>query len=475
MAETDLPEDVMVNILCWLPVKSLIRFTSVSKRWCFIILSDPKFAASQFKAARQQKTLGRRLIFSTDAPQLESVDLDDTPPYGRKLSFPFEQTEDIDFKLLGSCNGLVFVAVDDTNFYIWNPSTGVSMQFPEPGFYDAKGLQCYGVGYVSATDDYKVFAAAYHMEEEEDVMKMFSLRTNVWKAIQHPGQEAGSTATLLNLTLHWVSWKVILAFDLAQEEFTTMRVPVNAQPDYDVDIFPDLIGVSKGCLCISVHARRVGGSVDFWVMREYGVYDSWTSYTYTPADGLGLYLRFLVFETCTVAVKKGGSHTRLLLVKIDQEQETELGMYMHQGYWHYGFDMIPHEDSLLWITDVAVQEQRSVSATATGSTVGDSSPLDDGLLPKEGLDHEDKFESLGLQIQQTEFHLEDDIMEVPSTVEHQYIPSFIRGSPQPKMNQMDGTVSENLPSLRNGCDEDVCFSLQLDNNEAKRRRSDTSI
>ncbi|KAL6196754.1 hypothetical protein ACLB2K_032368 [Fragaria x ananassa] len=120
----------MVNILCWLPVKSLIRFTSVSKRWRFIILSDPKFAASQFKAAHQQKTLGRRLIFSTDAPHLESVNLDDTPPYGRKLNFPFEQTEETDVKLLGSCNGLVFVAVDDTNFYIWNPSTGVSMQFP---------------------------------------------------------------------------------------------------------------------------------------------------------------------------------------------------------------------------------------------------------------------------------------------------------------------------------------------------------
>ncbi|KAL6202870.1 hypothetical protein ACLB2K_026574 [Fragaria x ananassa] len=39
MAVTDLPEDVMVNFLTWLPVKSLIRFTSVSKQWRFIILS----------------------------------------------------------------------------------------------------------------------------------------------------------------------------------------------------------------------------------------------------------------------------------------------------------------------------------------------------------------------------------------------------------------------------------------------------
>ncbi|KAM1032224.1 hypothetical protein ACFX13_036687 [Malus domestica] len=137
---------------------------------------------------------------------------------------------------------------------------------------------------------------------------------------------------------------------------------------------------------------------------------------------------------------------------------------------------------------VAVQEQRTASATAIGSTVGDSSPPD-AMLRKET--SEEKFESLGLQIQhlplevepsspprnpslaETEFHLEDGIKAVPS-VEHQFIPSFIRGSPLHKKNQIDRTVSENLSSLRNGCDEDICFSLQLGDNEAKRRRSDAS-
>lgn len=133
---------------------------------------------------------------------------------------------------------------------------------------------------------------------------------------------------------------------------------------------------------------------------------------------------------------------------------------------------------------VAVQEQRTASATAIGSTVGDSSPPD-GMLPR---GPEEKFESLGLQIQhipleaepssslslvETEFHLEDGMKAVPS-VEHQFIPSFLGGSPLHKKNQMGRTVSENLSSLRNGCDEDICFSLQLGDNEAKRRRSGAS-
>ncbi|KAF3956305.1 hypothetical protein CMV_018559 [Castanea mollissima] len=136
----------------------------------------------------------------------------------------------------------------------------------------------------------------------------------------------------------------------------------------------------------------------------------------------------------------------------------------------------------------AVQEQRAMSATAIGSTVGDSSTLD-GMLPKDK--PEDKFEALGLQIQhlpleverssptmnpsllETEFHLEDGIKVAPS-VEHQFIPSFTRQSPLHQNIIQVRAISENLSSLRNGCDEDICVSLHLGDNEAKRRRSDAS-
>ncbi|KAH7528163.1 hypothetical protein FEM48_Zijuj05G0042600 [Ziziphus jujuba var. spinosa] len=144
-------------------------------------------------------------------------------------------------------------------------------------------------------------------------------------------------------------------------------------------------------------------------------------------------------------------------------------------------DLITTEEGL------RVQEQRAASATAIGSTVGDSSPPD-GIHPKEKTE---KFEPMGLQIQhiplevqpgspaanplsmETEFHLEDGIKVAPS-VEHQFIPSFPRRSPLHQTNMKERLVSENLSSLRNGCDEDICVSLQLGDNEAKRRRSDAS-
>ncbi|KAL6196753.1 hypothetical protein ACLB2K_032367 [Fragaria x ananassa] len=207
----------------------------------------------------------------------------------------------------------------------------------------------YGAGYSSATDDYKVFAASCDVDgdEEPEPMKMFSLKAHVWKAIQHPGHQSSVMGVLLNEALHWVSGNEIFAFDLAQEEFIrTMRLPHNVQTPqrhYSVHRFPYL-GICEGCLALCMSSSGEY-SVNFWVMRQYGVYDSWTKF-YSPADHLGLYLRFLVTERCTIAVKDGGSATRLLLVKIDPDQETELDMYMD-----YGFDMIPHEESLLWISD----------------------------------------------------------------------------------------------------------------------------
>ncbi|XP_004306577.1 PREDICTED: F-box protein CPR30-like isoform X1 [Fragaria vesca subsp. vesca] len=372
MAETDLlPEEVMLSILCLLPVKFLIRFTSVSKRWRFIILSDPQLATSQLNRARQLKALGPRLIFLTNAPQLESLDLADTASFGhpssvRKLSLPFERHARRDVTILGSCNGLVCVAFDASYFYIWNPATRFFMELPEPGFPDVcQQLTFHGVGYLSATDDYRVFATSYgaypdeygYSYEEAEEMKMFSSRSRVWKAIRHPaGHDTRSSnqGTLLNERLHWFSWwrmmdPLILAFDLATEEFTTMRLPEQFKPEelpngiiFIVDFC--CLGITDGCLCACDYLRA--DSVDFWVMREYGVDDSWTKLFNFSSDGPGRCGDWLIMESCTVAVKS----PYWSLVKIDHKQEEEVGMYMLQGN-KCCLSMTPYQETLLRIND----------------------------------------------------------------------------------------------------------------------------
>ncbi|XP_024190186.1 putative F-box protein At3g16210 [Rosa chinensis] len=187
MAEATLPKEMIVLILSWLPVKLLLQFTSVSKRFHFIILSDPKFAESQFQAAREHKTLTCRLLCSTTTPRLESLDLE-TPSFGdrssvRKLKLPLRPPAN-DVMPLGSCNGIVFLAIDEQIYYMWSPSTGFFKKSPDPGFSpNNKAIIVHGVGYLPATDDYIVFVGSTDFVDDKNEGVIFSCRDHAWKTL----------------------------------------------------------------------------------------------------------------------------------------------------------------------------------------------------------------------------------------------------------------------------------------------------
>ncbi|XP_050369191.1 LOW QUALITY PROTEIN: putative F-box protein At5g62060 [Argentina anserina] len=185
---TYLPEDVIVKILeRLLPIKSLIRFTCVLKRWKFFILSDPQFAKSHFQIASQQQTLSYRLlIFSPFSKSgFESLDFNTPSSSSRELICPFRLTK-----------------------------TVVNIYFS-------------GFGYVSAIDDYKVLI----VRNNDHRAGVFSLRANTWKIIEcfspsglHLDENDG---VLLHEALHWFDFEKldIVAFDLAKEEFRRMSMP----------------------------------------------------------------------------------------------------------------------------------------------------------------------------------------------------------------------------------------------------------
>ncbi|KAL6126319.1 hypothetical protein ACLB2K_074370 [Fragaria x ananassa] len=106
----ELPQEIKQQILKRLPVKSLMRFTCVSKWWGSII-ADPKFTLSHYILASLQKTLSRRLLLWNNS-DFESLDLDTSSV--RKLTFPYKQPG-WEVQLLGSCNGLVFLGTTPGN------------------------------------------------------------------------------------------------------------------------------------------------------------------------------------------------------------------------------------------------------------------------------------------------------------------------------------------------------------------------
>ncbi|XP_042988349.1 F-box/kelch-repeat protein At3g06240-like [Carya illinoinensis] len=212
MSRKFLPEEVVVEILLRLPVKSLVRFRCVSKRWLSLI-SDPRLAKSQFKRAADHI---QRLLFPTPFG-LGSLEVD--APFGdgsalRELFVPFKQP-DLRLNLLGSCDGLVFAShYDHKDFYIWNPSTGEHRKLPDPGISPHPDNEyMYGFGYDSSIDDYKVIVIAF----------------------LPPRPCPGYVGALCGGAVHWLGGVfrpgpnlAILAFDLAEEKFRQVPMPPNA-------------------------------------------------------------------------------------------------------------------------------------------------------------------------------------------------------------------------------------------------------
>ncbi|KAB2600450.1 F-box protein [Pyrus ussuriensis x Pyrus communis] len=80
--------------------------------------------------------------------------------------------------LLGSCNGLVCLAIGDSDDYagiiLWNPSTGDTTLF-------------YGLGYDSYNEDYKVILGSRDTTETnpfQTATNVFTLKTNSWTTYQ---------------------------------------------------------------------------------------------------------------------------------------------------------------------------------------------------------------------------------------------------------------------------------------------------
>ncbi|XP_050368935.1 F-box/kelch-repeat protein At3g06240-like [Argentina anserina] len=196
---------------------------------------------------------------------------------------------------MGYCDGLVCVKAycnDDSLIFLWNPSTRDSRKLPyTPGVLRNHHFSCYGFGYDYNSDDYKVLIVVPPLDCYRDSScksMMYTLKTDTWRRIQDfPsdtrclvwGHNPDRSATLVNGALHWMVkqtcnylW-VIISLNLTTETYIEV-----AKPDYyGVDQSSGIgIGVSnRDCLCLLVY-NRAGGNYEFWVMKEYGVRESWT-------------------------------------------------------------------------------------------------------------------------------------------------------------------------------------------------------
>ncbi|KAL6123503.1 hypothetical protein ACLB2K_076025 [Fragaria x ananassa] len=262
-----LDNDVIVSILSKLPVKSLLRFRCVCKSWRALI-SDPSFARMHMSSKSSKLLLG--------TSPLRSVDYE---PLFKHIGGHVERTRELDYpvmiptsssKFFGSFNGLICLSLDYDNIILWNSCTGDSKLLPKPAtfFHNNNESSFYGFGYDSTTKDYKVVGGSSNHNTVE--------------------------GCLLNEALHWVHVDLgsngsdsitglqIVSFDLAEETLQVM-VPFPHPLPVNQYYIPG-IGTMANCLTLYTISRHNGVSI--WVMKEYGVKESWIEVIRIPLEVL---------------------------------------------------------------------------------------------------------------------------------------------------------------------------------------------
>ncbi|GLT97895.1 hypothetical protein SLE2022_154370 [Rubroshorea leprosula] len=276
------PEEIIFeSILTRLPVKSLFRFRCVCKSWCSSI-SDPRFVQNHLTLVKSHDGLEHwRVIFQYPWRVLKSCSLSnifhELKGCSVDLDYPMRKAR-LNVEIVGSCNGLVCLCFrhQENLLIMWNPSIK-EWKVIASCATGSPPKSAYGFGYSQSFDDYKLVQLAIGKTGKPRT-NVYSLRADSWKSIEEfPSEIASepSSGKVVGGALNWGvdvrpnnSW-MIVSYDLAEERFETL-----SQPDCISRETKQTLKVMGGCLCILCVRFRV--CVDIWMMKEYGVKESWT-------------------------------------------------------------------------------------------------------------------------------------------------------------------------------------------------------
>ena len=295
------PTDVIIEILSQLPVKSLLRFTSVCKSWRSLIKS-PIFINLHLKKSPLSYSDHNLMISWNSLHFAEFNSNCSSLSLSSKLKHPLEHFK---LHLIGSCNGLVCVC-DGTRsgVFIINPLTKSLRKLPSiriPNRYKEAGDAAFvfGFGYDSQNDDYKVFGSLQDGPKKtgfftlDGEAQVYSLKNDTWKNVEcmpyriflwnHAGVHVNGTIHHVTFIRNLFSEKIlIVGFNLRTETYSSMELPNydNSGTSY---MFMCELG---GCLSLLVSYSRDpiayapygfphADGADLWVMKEYGKKKSW--------------------------------------------------------------------------------------------------------------------------------------------------------------------------------------------------------
>ncbi|XP_073308572.1 F-box/kelch-repeat protein At3g06240-like [Primulina huaijiensis] len=308
MVNRQLPEDVIIEILIRLPVKSIVKLRCVSRTWRDLIGSPIFIHRYQNRERKQSVLLVKRYLMQNNGPEpMLSFHHPDFPELlvSPNLSIPvlpdlvFRPRIYSDVQMYGPCNGLVCIPFVDIIF-LCNPALREFkplplLNIPCPQGYDVFPFE-FGFGFDPNTGAYKVIQISLIASDNWDdfVRKqdhysridLYNSASNSWKRIDAKLPEmvyARSFQIFFSGVLHWFAWidssenhPCILCFDIRTEAFQLLAFPEDFPKSEDI---PSLMVLNESLAMVrypqwSEESGRT--EIEIWVMKQYGEKESWT-------------------------------------------------------------------------------------------------------------------------------------------------------------------------------------------------------
>ncbi|XP_074352529.1 F-box/kelch-repeat protein At3g23880-like [Apium graveolens] len=301
----DLPEELVADILSRIPIKAIARSKCVCKRW-HQILSEPYFASLHISRSPEGLLTCPYDMKKFDIFKL--TELDEKSELHHDIYHDLLMSFDTGFSpehcylaLCGSVNGLICLWEHKNEAYVCNLITRDYIRLPVHKHVRNSTMNPkYGFGFVKTNNEYKVvcFYNEYDFSSTEGLDKsrcwVYTLGTGVWRSLGHvpflvdPDNHEGlfvcvnrnwhgsDDGIFVSGNLHWLvydkkdtSHEKVCTLDLKKEVFQLTACP---QVDEKVDF--RRLGKLRELLCVCDTTQR--SEVAIWVMKDYGMKDSWT-------------------------------------------------------------------------------------------------------------------------------------------------------------------------------------------------------
>ncbi|XP_047326003.1 F-box protein At3g07870-like [Impatiens glandulifera] len=289
----DLPNQILVDIISRLPIKSVILCRSVCKSFLYVISQD-----SEFPLLQLSRSTPELILWAPGSNKMTLVDYDDEQAHQVKFRFAGLST----MKIVNSSRGLLCLRPRYYSFEdvcVLNPLTLEYTLIPNRMTRERE-LNVwvgFGLGYSPLSGKYKVIK----LTKSRNSIGQKSFLTDIYTLGTPPSSSSSSSShwrrienapideftccfsTFLNGSLHWIQnegrsiykYDHMICFDFDNETYKKIDLPgpfEGGQERDRVDVVS--ICVFEGCLSVCVLSPDEE-SLDVWVMREYGVRESW--------------------------------------------------------------------------------------------------------------------------------------------------------------------------------------------------------